>query len=88
MFFYSKSTLQVNAILPFPHSNIKISCPLTFGTEPLTITGPSATAHINEASPFLQNVSEQDVGSSAGLKQPSGKLFLLITAATYFLNNP
>ncbi|KAF2900135.1 hypothetical protein ILUMI_06053 [Ignelater luminosus] len=68
--------LKVKAILPFPHSNMKISCPLTFGTVPLTeantnTTGSSTqlnsytTAPISEVTPFLQNVASGD-----GLTQP------------------
>ncbi|KAF2893608.1 hypothetical protein ILUMI_12565 [Ignelater luminosus] len=74
--------LKAKALLAFPHSNMKISCPLTFGTIPLTgtntnTTGSSiqlnsyATAPVNDVTPFLQNnyfPSEQKVGSSAGMK--------------------
>lgn len=89
--FKNKFALQVKAILPFPHSDIKISCPLTFGTQPLTetntnVTGLSTqlnsyvTASIKDATPFLQNVdtsfpSEQDFGSSTGLEQSTGMFY-------------
>ncbi|KAF2900136.1 hypothetical protein ILUMI_06054 [Ignelater luminosus] len=62
--------LKVEAILPFPHFNIKICCPLTFGTVPLTetntnMTGPSRQLNSYATAP----PSVQTVESGEGLAQ-------------------
>ncbi|KAF2900134.1 hypothetical protein ILUMI_06052 [Ignelater luminosus] len=75
----SSYRLKVKAILPFPHSNIKISQPITFGTVPLTgintnICDPCAQLNSSVAAPVSEGTPpysfQANAVSDTGSSQP------------------